>query len=142
MSILIIKPIILESLILTILTIVPILGSTAFFIVAERKIMGAIQRRKGPNVVGFLGLLQPVADGLKLITKELIIPEKANYFFFLASPMLILWLSLIGWAFIPFNFNNCYLDVNLSVLYILAISSLGIYGVILSGWSSNSRYAV
>jgi NADH:ubiquinone oxidoreductase subunit H len=90
MSILIIKPIILESLILTILTIVPILGSTAFFIVAERKIMGAIQRRKGPNVVGFLGLLQPVADGLKLITKELIIPEKANYFFFLASPMLIL----------------------------------------------------
>jgi NADH-quinone oxidoreductase subunit H len=121
--------------------IVPIIVSVAFFTLAERKIMASIQRRKGPNVTGVWGLLQPIADGLKLVTKELIVPSKSKVFFFVFSPILTFFLALVGWAVIPFNFGNVFVDIYLGVLYILVVSSLGIYGVILSGWASNSKYA-
>lgn len=128
---------ILESLIL----IVPILLSTAFLTLFERKIMAAVQRRRGPNVVGFLGVLQPFADGLKLLIKETILPSKANQVVFLIAPILTIFLSFMGWAVIPFNEQVVYSDINLGILYIFAVSSLGVYGIIISGWSSNSRYA-
>jgi NADH-quinone oxidoreductase subunit H len=131
----------LEFTINTLLTIVPVLGTVAFFTLAERKIMGAIQRRTGPNLIGFLGLLQPLADGLKLIIKELILPAKANFILFLYAPALTLSLSFISWAFIPFNYNNCYLDATYSILFILVISAFGVYGILFAGWASNSKYA-
>ena len=104
--------------------------------------MGSIQRRKGPNIIGFWGLLQPLIDALKLILKEIIVPKKSNSFFFLLSPILTLFISLNNWIFIPFSFTNYYTNFNLSLLYVLAISSIGIYGIFLAGWSSNSKYAI
>lgn len=133
--------IVLEFIINTLLTIVPILGTVAYFTLAERKIMGSIQRRTGPNVVGFLGLLQPLADGLKLIIKEIILPIKANSILFLYAPALTLSLSFVSWAFVPFNYNNCYLDADYSVVFILVISAFGVYGILFAGWASNSKYA-
>jgi NADH-quinone oxidoreductase subunit H len=131
----------LHNVVLSLIVIVPIIVSVAFFTLAERKIMASIQRRKGPNVTGVWGLLQPIADGLKLVTKELIVPSKSKVFFFVFSPILTFFLALVGWAVIPFNFGNVFVDIYLGVLYILVVSSLGIYGVILSGWASNSKYA-
>jgi NADH-quinone oxidoreductase subunit H len=131
----------LSQIISTVLIIVPLLIAVAFFTAAERKIMASIQRRKGPNVVGFWGLLQPLADGLKLVTKEIIFPNKVHLAIFIISSTWTLYLSLLGWAVIPFSLFNYYVNLNLSLLYILAISSLGIYGVLLAGWSSNSKYA-
>ena len=122
-------------------TTVPLLLAVAFFTVAERKIMGAIQRRRGPNVIGFLGLLQAIADGLKLLVKETILPSNSNIGIFLLAPILSFILSLIGWAVIPFSDRIVLADVNLGILYIFAISSLNVYGLILSGWASNSKYA-
>ena len=133
---------ILEHLILAIATILPLLLTIAFYTIGERKAMGAIQRRKGPNVVGFWGLLQPIADGLKLVVKEIIIPRKSDTPIYLIAPLLTFWLSLLNWAVIPFNLGNCYADINLGVLYLLALSGLGLYGVILSGWASNSKYSL
>ena len=104
--------------------------------------MGSIQRRKGPNVVGFWGLLQPIADGLKLIIKEILIPRKANIPVYLLAPILTFGLSLMNWAVIPFNFGVVYADINMGVLYLLALSGIGVYGVILSGWASNSKYSL
>jgi NADH-quinone oxidoreductase subunit H len=112
-----------------------------FFTLAERKFMGAIQRRSGPNIVGFLGLLQPVADGLKLIIKEIIIPKRANAMLFLLAPYLAFVLSVIGWSVIPFGPGNVISDINLSVIYIFAVSSLGAYSIIMAGYSSHSRYS-
>ena len=103
--------------------------------------MAAVQRRRGPNVVGILGILQPFADGLKLLIKETILPIKANQIIFLIAPILTIFLSFMGWAIIPFNDYTVFADINIGVLYIFAISSLGVYGIIISGWSSNSRYA-
>jgi NADH-quinone oxidoreductase subunit H len=132
----------LISIIIKILTIVlPLLISVAYFTLAERKIMGAIQRRKGPNVVGYLGLLQPLADGLKLFVKETILPSNANTILFIAAPILTFLLSLLGWAVIPFGNGIVLSDINLGVLYLFAISSLAVYGIIISGWASNSKYA-
>ena len=104
--------------------------------------MASIQRRKGPNVVGFWGFLQPFADGLKLVIKELIIPIKSNNFLFVFSPILTLLLSFIGWIVISFDFHTKIFDLNNNLLFILIISSIGIYGILLSGWSSNSKYAL
>lgn len=120
---------------------VPILLSVAFFTVAERKVMGALQRRQGPNVVGFLGLLQALADGLKLFVKETTVPSNADVPVFLFAPILSFTLSVISWAVIPFSQYAVLADINLGILYILVLSSLNVYGIVLAGWSSNSKYA-
>jgi len=120
--------------------VIPLLISVAYFTLAERKIMGSIQRRKGPNVIGYLGLLQPLADGLKLFAKETILPSNANLIIFLIAPMLTFILSLIGWAVVPFSEGAVLSDINVGILYLFAVSSLSVYGIITSGWSSNSKY--
>jgi NADH-quinone oxidoreductase subunit H len=130
------------AIILKILAIVlPLLISVAYFTLAERKIMGAMQRRKGPNVVGTFGLLQPLADGFKLLIKETVIPSNANTVVFILAPIITFLLSLLGWAVIPFGEDKVLADLNVGIMYLFAISSLGVYGVITSGWSSNSKYA-
>lgn len=121
--------------------VVPLLISVAYFTIAERKIMGAIQRRRGPNVIGFIGLLQPLADGLKLFVKETTLPTNANTGIFLFAPSLAFILSLIGWAVIPLSEGVVLSDLNLGIIYLLAISSLNVYGILFAGWSSNSKYA-
>lgn len=121
--------------------IVPLLVSVAYFTLAERKIMGSIQRRRGPNVIGYMGLLQPLADGLKLFVKETILPTNANISLFVLAPVITFSLSLISWSVIPFGEGQVIADIHLGLLYSLAISSLGVYGVLISGWSSNSKYA-
>jgi len=121
--------------------VVPLLISVAYFTLAERKIMGSIQRRRGPNVVGYLGLLQPLSDGLKLFVKETILPTAANTGIFLLAPLLIFILSLMGWAVIPFGEGVVLSNINVGILYLFAVSSLSVYGIVLSGWSSNSKYA-
>ena len=128
--------ILLKSLII----IVPLLISVAYFTIAERKLMGIIQRRKGPNVIGFMGLLQPLADGLKLFTKETILPSDSNIIVFLIAPVITFILSLIGWVVIPFSEEVVLSDLNIGILYLFAVSSLSVYGIILAGWSSNSKY--
>jgi len=120
--------------------VVPLLISVAYFTIAERKFMGSIQRRRGPNVIGFVGLLQPLADGLKLFVKETILPSNSNIYVFLLAPILTFVLSLIGWAVIPLSETIVISDMNLGVLYLLAVSSLSVYGIIMAGWSSNSKY--
>jgi NADH-quinone oxidoreductase subunit H len=121
--------------------VVPLLIAVAYFTIAERKIMGAIQRRRGPNVIGYIGLLQPLADGLKLFAKETTLPTSANTNIFLLAPGLTFILSLMGWAVIPFAEGVVICDLNLGILYLLAISSLNVYGILFAGWSSNSKYA-
>jgi NADH-quinone oxidoreductase subunit H len=123
------------------LIIVPLLISVAYFTLAERKIMGAIHRRRGPNVIGVFGLLQPLADGFKLLVKETILPSNANKFLFILSPIITFVISLMGWAIIPYDKHAILSDINIGILYIFAVSSLGVYGIIMSGWSSNSKYA-
>ena len=121
--------------------VVPLLISVAYFTLAERKIMGAIQRRKGPNIIGWFGLLQPLADGLKLFAKETVIPSNSDFVVFLIAPMITFLLSLIGWAVIPFGEGILGSDIQIGLLYLFGVSSLGVYGIITSGWSSNSKYA-
>lgn len=121
--------------------VVPLLVAVAYLTYFERKVIGAIQLRKGPNVVGPFGLFQPFADALKLLSKETILPAGANKVIFLIAPMLTFVLSLIAWAVIPFDAGMVIADINVGVLYLFAISSLGVYGVIMSGWASNSKYA-
>lgn len=120
--------------------VVPLLISVAYFTLAERKVMGSIQRRRGPNVVGYLGLMQPLADGLKLFVKETILPTTANSGIFFLAPILTFVLSLMGWAVIPFGETAVLSDLNIGILYLFAISGLSVYGIVLSGWSSNSKY--
>jgi NADH-quinone oxidoreductase subunit H len=121
--------------------VVPLLVGMAMLTYAERKVLGAMQLRQGPNVVGPFGLLQPFADGIKLLGKETIIPAGANRVVFLVAPMLTFLLALVAWAVIPFGPGMVLSDINVGVLYLFAISSLGVYGVIMSGWASNSKYA-
>jgi NADH-quinone oxidoreductase subunit H len=120
--------------------IIPLLISVAYFTIAERKIMGIIQRRKGPNVIGFVGLLQPLADGLKLFAKETILPSNSNVIIFLLAPILTFLLSLISWSVIPFSDKIVISDINVGILYLFATSSLSVYGIVMAGWSSNSKY--
>ena len=120
--------------------LVPLLIAVAYLTFAERKVIAAMQLRKGPNVVGPFGLLQPLADGLKLLFKETIIPSHANRIVFLMAPMVTFILSLIAWAVIPFGPGMVLADINVGVLYLFAISSLGVYGIIMAGWASNSIY--
>jgi NADH-quinone oxidoreductase subunit H len=121
--------------------IVTLLIAVAFFTLAERKILGSIQRRKGPNVVGVYGLLQPISDGFKLLIKETVLPSSANKFIFVLAPIITFVVSLMGWSIIPYGKYSLLSDINIGILYIFAISSLGVYGIIMSGWSSNSKYA-
>ncbi|MBK8907205.1 MAG: NADH-quinone oxidoreductase subunit NuoH [Rhodospirillales bacterium] len=119
----------------------PLLLAIAYLTLAERKVIGAINLRKGPNVVGPFGLLQPIADGLKLFLKETVLPTRANRGVFVVAPMLTFSLSLVAWAVIPFDEGMVLANINVGILYLFAISSLGVYGIIMSGWASNSKYA-
>ena len=123
------------------LIVLPLLFFIAYLTYFERKVIGAMQLRKGPNVVGPFGLFQPIADGIKLLTKETIFPDKSSKFLFILSPILTFSLALLAWAVIPIDYKIVLADINVGLMYIFAISSLGVYGVIVAGWSSNSRYA-
>lgn len=123
------------------IVIVFLLIAVAYFTLAERKVIGYLQDRIGPNRVGPLGLLQPIADAVKLLFKEIIIPKKSNVYLFVIAPMLSMAPAIAAWAVIPFDTGWVLADINAGVLYLLAMTSLGVYGVIISGWASNSKYA-
>ena len=125
----------------TLAMLVPVLVSVAYLTLAERKVMAAMQMRRGPNVVGWFGLMQPFADALKMLMKETIIPTGANRILFIVAPLLTMTLAMIAWAVIPVNEGWAIADINVGVLYLFAISSLGVYGIVIAGWASNSKYA-
>lgn len=133
--------VILHLLLKSLALIIPLLIGVAYLTLLERKVMASMHQRKGPNVVGFFGVLQPFADGLKLLIKETIFPSSANTLIFVLAPILTFLISLVVWAVIPFDAGFVFVDINLGVLYILAISSLGVYGIITSGWASNSKWS-
>lgn len=132
---------IIFGLLRVVIIVLPILIAVAYATLIERKVISSMQKRKGPNVVGLYGLLQPFADALKLIIKETVIPSTANKIIFVLAPMLTLTLSLIGWGVMPIAEGIVIADINPGMLFVFAVSSLGVYGIIMSGWSSNSRYA-
>jgi len=121
--------------------LIPLLLSVAYLTYAERKVIGAMQLRQGPMVVGPMGLLQPIADAVKLLMKETIFPTGANKIVFVLAPIITFTLAMIGWAVIPFGDGLVISDINVGILYLFAISSLGVYGILMAGWASNSRYA-
>ncbi|MFA4994843.1 MAG: NADH-quinone oxidoreductase subunit NuoH [Bdellovibrionales bacterium] len=121
--------------------VLPLLGAVAYLTYAERRVMAAMQLRRGPNVVGPFGLLQPMADGIKLLGKETILPTDANKGVFLFAPVMAFFLALVAWAVIPFQKDLVLADINVGILYLVSISSLGVYGIIFAGWASNSKYS-
>jgi NADH-quinone oxidoreductase subunit H len=123
------------------LLLVPLLIGVAYLTYAERKVLAAMQLRKGPNVVGPFGLLQPFADAVKMMMKETIIPSGSNRLLFLLAPMLTFSLAMLAWAVIPVSDGWVAADINVGILYLFAISSLGVYGIVIAGWASNSKYA-
>ena len=120
--------------------LIPVLVSVALIVWVDRRIWGAVQKRKGPNVVGPFGLLQTVADALKYIFKEIIIPASSNKVIFVLAPIVTMTLALVAWAVIPFSDELVLADINVGILYLFAVSSLGVYGIIMGGWASNSKY--
>lgn len=132
---------ILEQLLRIVMITIPLILGVAYLTLMERKVIAAMQLRRGPNVTGPFGLLQPIADGLKLFLKEVIIPTEASKAVFILAPMLTFMLALLGWAVIPVNSEFVLADINVGILYVFAISSLGVYGIIMAGWASNSKYA-
>src|SRR3954465_6338552 len=123
------------------IVVVPLLLVCAYYTYAERKVLAFSQLRKGPNVVGPFGLLQPIADALKMLMKETVVPSGANRLVFIAAPMVSLVLALVAWAVIPFDYGLVFPNINVGVFYLVAISSLSVYGIIMAAWASNSRYA-
>lgn len=133
--------ILILTLLKALVLLVPLLIGVAYLTYAERKVLGAMQLRKGPNVVGPFGLFQPFADAIKMMFKETVIPSGASPLLFLMAPMLTFALAMLAWAVIPVNDGWAIADINVGVLYLFAISSLGVYGIIIAGWASNSKYA-
>jgi NADH-quinone oxidoreductase subunit H len=131
----------MQTLFQTLVLVVSLLISVAFVTLLERKILAVIQRRQGPNVIGPFGVLQPLSDGLKLLIKEPILPNNADKLLFALAPVISFLISLLGWGVIPFSSYIVFSNINLGLLYILSVSSLGVYGIIISGWASNSKYA-
>merc|ERR1711871_1261648 len=132
---------VIEGVVVFLGVIVPLLIAVAYLTLAERKIMASMQQRRGPDVVGAYGLLQPFADGLKLLSKEYVLPSSANPVLFFLAPVVTFFLALAAWAVVPFGEGWVFADINVGVLYLFAMSSLGVYGIITSGWASNSKYA-
>ena len=120
--------------------VIPVLIAVAMIVWVDRRVWGLVQLRKGPNVVGPFGLLQTVADALKYIFKEIIIPAGANKIIFILAPVVTMSLALLAWAVIPFGENIYVTNINVGILYLFAVSSLGVYGIIMAGWASNSKY--
>ena len=139
-------PVVIQIVIKIMVIMLPLMGLVAYYTLAERKVIGAMQVRVGPNRVGFFGmplwgLGQPIADAVKLMFKEIILPSGANKLLFLIAPMLSIGPALAAWAVFPFDAGLVLADINAGLLYILAMTSLGVYGVIIAGWASNSKYA-
>ncbi len=133
---------VIAILIKIVIIVLPLMLAVAYLTYAERKVIGAMQIRIGPYRVGWKGTLQPIADALKLMLKEIVIPTNANKFLFLLAPLLLIGPALAAWAVIPFDAEMVLADINAGLLYVLAVTSIGVYGVIIAGWSSNSKYAM
>ena len=135
-------PVTVQILMKIVALVLPLMLGVAYLTLAERKVIGYMQVRVGPNRVGFKGILQPIADALKLLMKEIVIPNPANRYLFIIAPVMSIMPALAAWAVIPFDEGMVIANINAGLLYVLALTSLGVYGVIIAGWASNSKYAL